>query len=190
MLITRHRTGLCASALLGAIFLYQLAKRVEQNAIGPADGPFGIAKSEVLTIHATARLIDFARSHGSFDTNDDLVRSLRESNLEGTWCSLEIRDTMDDGGLQTWSRFIRPGEHDLMLSWSKSALDTLAGRPPNLPAFDFRNAEIFVIDESYMQRDPFDAVEELAELRRAGRSSHDRVQGRLGSRKSIAGLEF
>lgn len=190
MLITRHHAGLCAAALLGAIFLYQLAKRVEQNAIGPADGQFGIAKSEVLTIHATAGLIDFARTHGSFDSHDDLARSLRESNLEGIWCSLEIRDTMDNGGLQTWSRLIHLGEHEYMLSCYNSTLATLAGWPPNSPTFGYRGAEVFVIDESYMERDPFEAVEELAELRRAGRSLHDRVQGRLGSRKSIAGLEF
>ena len=147
-------------ALLGAMALYSFGRRVWDAGASRSEPSGLIVRSEIRTIYATKRIVDFARAHHAIATNDELVRLIREARLEA-WFGAVFRGYQGNGDAVDIATAIRPGERFQDFENTRHVLCLLAGDAAGTRVADRANVEIEVIEDALMKMEPVEGLKWL-----------------------------
>jgi hypothetical protein len=158
MIVERcERFGLAFAALLGAMALFSFGRHVWNAGASRSEPPCLTVRSEIRTVYAPKRIIDFAKAHPAIATNDELVRLVREARLEA-WFGIVFRYYRGNGDVDDLPVAVRPGENPQDFESTGGVLCLLAGDAAGSPAADRTNVEIDVIDEALMSMEPIEGL--------------------------------
>lgn len=113
-------------------------------------------------IVATQRLVDFCRSHDLEKIDTDALLGMLRSEGHLWWGLSYVEHQNIDGKLRK-GLVLRPDGRET--EFALCTLLTIAGKPPSLEAMDLAPAQLTIIDEKYMCRDPMEAMGELSGIR-------------------------
>jgi hypothetical protein len=80
--------------------LFSFGRHVWNAGASRSEPPGLTVRSEIRTVYAPKRIIDFARAHPAIATNDELVRLVREARLEA-WFGVVFRCYPGNGDVVT-----------------------------------------------------------------------------------------
>jgi hypothetical protein len=158
MIVERwERFILAFAALLGAMALFSFGRHVWNAGASRSEPPGIVFRSEIRTIYAPKRIIDFARAHPAIATNDELVRLVREARLEA-WFGVVFRCYQGNSDVVDLPVAVRPGEDPLFFENTRGVLCLLAGGAVGSPAADPTDVEIEVIEDALMNTEPVEGL--------------------------------
>jgi hypothetical protein len=152
-----ERYVLAFVALLGAMALVSFGRHVWKAGASRSEPPNLTVRSEVRTIYAPRRIIDFARAHPAIATNDELARLVREARLEGSF-GVVFRCYQGNGEVVDLPIAVRPGEDPPFFENTRGLLRLLAGDVPGSPTADPTDVEIEVIEDALMNTEPVEGL--------------------------------
>jgi hypothetical protein len=155
-----ERLVIVLGALIGAVGLFLFGRHVWHAGTRHPGRPGFTVRSEVLTIYAPKSLIDFAKAHPQIETNDELVRLIREAKLN-VWFAMVDRNHQASGLSTDILLSYRPGERPDCFEITKTVLSTLAGNPRGLGTEAYSTAQIEVLEEAMMVMDPVEGSRRL-----------------------------
>jgi hypothetical protein len=147
-------------ALIGAVGLFRLSCHVWNSGAQNAEPPGITVRSEILTIYASNTLIDFARAHPDIDSNDKLVRLIREAKLN-VWFAVLARNHQADGKFVDILFAYRPGERPESFETTRAIHCALAGKPFDLDKAAVPAPEIQLLEDEMMVKEPVEGLREL-----------------------------
>ena len=158
MIVERcERFGLAFAALLGAMALVSFARHVWNAGASRSEPPGLTVRSEIRTVYAPKRIIDFARAHPAIATKDELVRLVREARLEA-WFGVVFRCYQSNGDVLDLPVAVRPGEDPWFFENTRGVLCLLAGDAAGSPTADRTDVEIEVIEDALMNLEPVEGL--------------------------------
>lgn len=119
-------------------------------------------KSVVTVIRVPRALMEFSK-FGRSATQADLVRRIREAEIDRTWFAVTSLDSTNTGVILESTYIARPGEHLHMIWQTEAVLETLAGRPPAYSGRDYSKAKIIVMPEWLTGMEPRAGFEAMLE---------------------------
>jgi hypothetical protein len=140
--------------------LVAFGRHVWEAGASRSEPPNLIVRSEFRTIYAPKRIIDFARTHPSIATNDELVRLVREARLEA-WFGVVFRCYQGNNDVVDLPVAVRPGEQPQFFENTRGVLCLLAGDAAGSPAADQTDVEIEVIEDALMHTKPVEGLRQV-----------------------------
>jgi hypothetical protein len=162
----RNNRGLSTmviAALVGGVWLFFFANQVAINSRPAPERPNEIIHEQIVKVYASQALIAFAKSHDpwAITTNTELIGRLEQAKLQNSWFVKITRAHHAQGEILDTLVIVRPGQHESMFPTTIGVFRTLAGEPPGEY---FAEAQIVVIPQSLLTKDPREVLDELFAL--------------------------
>lgn len=147
-------------SFIGVVWLLWFANQVmEHHAV--RDGPAFAIDSRVAVIYTPRSLIEFAKSHGTFNNHEELRKAVHAAGLSDPWLAVTYITQLSDGSSKRYHMIIYPASQNQVHLFPH--VGALLAIVSDAHTTGINKVKISIIDDRRLDDDPVDVVADMEE---------------------------